>query len=132
MKDNQIESIDYKKRSYLVQNLNLGIYQRINFNRRGNMVGKYLDLGGFGAWNFARNHVYSRKGFSTETFNWVEINERGIDYIENFQYGLEARLGTNRYALTCRYRLNDLIKKENAMNLGELPRLSLGLEIGFF
>jgi hypothetical protein len=141
MKDTDIPSIetdsieankDYKKHHYGVHNLNLGVYQRINFNRRGNSIGKYLDIGGYGGWNFATNHIYKRKGDSSESFRVIEINEKGIEYIERFQYGIEARLGTNRYSVSARYRLSDLIDSDNEVLLGELPRLRVGIQIGFF
>lgn len=132
LKDDEIDGQEFKRRSYLVNNLNLAVYQRINLNRRGNSIGKYIDLGGYGAWNFTTTHQLRRKGEGDETFKWIDIRETGLDYLEPIQYGLQGRLGSGRYALTARYRLSDLVKAGNVVELGELPRLILGLEIGFF
>ena len=60
----------------------------------------------------------------------VKVSTTRLSYVENISYGFMARLGTNRYALTARYRTSDLFV--TGYDLPELPRLVLGVELGLF
>lgn len=100
---------------------------RINVGRRGNYIGNYLDVGAYGGWNFMKKH----KTINTNTDNEkVKVSTTRLSYVENISYGFMARLGTNRYALTARYRTSDLFV--TGYDLPELPRLVLGVELGLF
>jgi hypothetical protein len=50
--------------------------------------------------------------------------------MENFAYGFLARAGTNRYVITAKYRMSDIFKSSYA--IPELPRLTVGVEVGLF
>jgi len=60
----------------------------------------------------------------------VRLSTTQLKYVENFSYGLLARIGVSRYALTAQYRLSDIFKSSYAMP--ELPRLIVGIEVGLF
>ena len=100
---------------------------RINMGRRGNFIGNYLDLGGFGGWNFQKKHKTINTNAEDEK---VKVSTSKLKYVENFSYGFIARVGASRYALSAQYRLSDLFKSSYAMP--ELPRLIIGFELGLF
>ena len=100
---------------------------RINMGRRGNFIGNFLDLGGFGGWNFQKKHKTINTNAEDEK---VKVSTSKLKYVENFSYGFIARVGASRYALTAQYRLSDLFKSSYAMP--ELPRLIIGFELGLF
>lgn len=100
---------------------------RINVGRRGNYIGNYLDIGAYGGWNFMKKHKTLNTNADNEK---VKVSTTRLNYVEDLSYGLMARLGTNRYALTARYRSSDIFVPQ--ANLPELPRLVLGVELGLF
>ena len=100
---------------------------RINAGRRGNFIGNYLDLGVYGGWNFQKKHKTTNTNANDEK---VKVSTSKLKYIENFSYGLMARLGISRYSLTANYRLSNIFKSSYAMP--ELPRLIVGIEVGLF
>ncbi|WP_046242624.1 hypothetical protein [Hymenobacter terrenus] len=114
----------------------LGLHQlyselsvRLNAGRRGNAVGRYLDLLVGGGRVAATNHTTEDDpgpGISS-----VETVERGLPYLRRWTGGVGARLGIDRYALTARYRQSSAFGKGYAA-WPELPRWILGLEIGLF
>jgi len=102
-------------------------FMRINVGRRGNYIGNYLDMGAYGGWNISKKHKTTNENAEGEK---VKVLTGRLKYIESFSYGLLARVGTNRYAFTARYRLSDIFKSSYAMP--ELPRLIVGIEVGLF
>lgn len=102
-------------------------YVRINVGRRGNYIGNYLDLGAYGGWNFQKKHKTINKNSDGEK---VRQSTTRLKYVENFSYGVLARIGVNRFAITARYRLSDIF--ESAYSIPELPRLIVGVEVGLF
>lgn len=102
-------------------------YVRINLGRRGNYIGNYLDLGAYGGWNFQKKHKTTNGNNEGEK---VRLSTTQLKYVENFSYGLLARIGVSRYAFTAHYRLSDIFKASYAMP--ELPRLIIGVEVGLF
>ena len=100
---------------------------RINVGRRGNYIGNFLDLGAYGDWNFQKKHRTTNTNTDNEK---VKVTTSKLKYAEDFSFGVLTRVGIGRYALTARYRLNDIFK--SSYNLPELPRLIVGFEVGLF
>lgn len=115
------------KEKIQVNTLRGSAWLRINVGRRGNFIGNYLDVGGFGGWNFQKKHKTINTNDDNEK---VKVSTSRLKYIENFSYGLLARLGFSRYSITANYRLSDLFK--NSYSMPELPKLTVGFEIGLF
>ena len=115
------------KEKIQVNSLVSSAWLRINAGRRGNFIGNYLDLGVYGGWNFQKKHKTTNTNTNNEK---VKVSTSKLKYIENFSYGLIARLGISRYALTVNYRLSDIFKTSYAMP--ELPRLIVGIDVGLF
>ena len=118
----------HDKEKIRFSNAGLEFYNRFNIGKRGNIIGKYLDVGLYYKWAFAINHFIKDK--VTDENNKAElviINYRNLLYTKRFSYGFAARLGLNRLALSAEYRLSDLFKEE--YQFPELPRFSIGLEL---
>jgi hypothetical protein len=102
---------------------------RVNAGRRGNSVGRYLDLLAGGGWVGATTHMTEddpATGISS-----IETTERGLPYLRRWTGGVGARFGIDRYALVGRYRLSPAFGSGYAA-WPELPRWVVGLEVGLF
>jgi len=121
------DTIVNDKEKFQISTLMSSAYVRINVGRRGNYIGNYLDLGAYGGWNFQKKHKTTNGNDEGEK---VRLSTTQLKYVENFSYGLLARIGVSRYALTAQYRLSDIFKSSYAMP--ELPRLIVGIEVGLF
>jgi len=121
------DAILHKKEALSFQSFTLGVYQRINVGRRGNHIGNYLDLGAFGGWNVGLKHEYNDE---TPEGIRIKTQKRGMKYWEPFSYGVMARVGFNRFAVTGSYRLSNVFKEKS--NIPELPRVQVGFELGLF
>lgn len=116
-----------KRSKFKVNSISPDIYIRINVGRRGNIIGNYLDLGAYGSLNWKLMHKAVNLNEDDELVSLITTR---LSYMETGSYGLLARLGTNRLALTAKYRLSNLFSKSSG--LPELPRFSAGLELGLF
>ncbi len=121
------DTIINEKEKFQINTIMGSAYMRINVGRRGNYIGNYLDLGVFGGWNCVKKHKTINDNTDGEK---VKVVTSGLKYVDNFSYGLLTRLGSGRYALTAGYRLSDIF--EASYDLPELPRLTIGVEIGIF
>ncbi|MDJ0366012.1 hypothetical protein QMK33_12685 [Hymenobacter sp. H14-R3] len=94
--------------------------------RRGNTVGRYLDLLAYGGRALATN--YATQG-PAPGGGRLEVVAHEPPYLARWLGGVGARVGSNSVALVGRYRLSNALKNSG---LPEPPRLVLGLEIGWF
>ncbi len=118
----------HKKETFMVLAYDILLFTRINFDpKRGDHLGKYLDLGGYGGVNFLRRHklvdtVNTQYGF--ERGKYIASN---LKYVEWFNYGLTARVGWWGLSLYFNYRLSDLFKVYQSIRYQELPRFEAGI-----
>jgi hypothetical protein len=94
--------------------------------RRGNTVGRYLDLLAYGGRALAT--TYATQG-PAPGGGQLEVVAHEPPYLARWLGGVGARVGSNSVALVGRYRLSNAL--ENSL-LPEPPRLVLGLEVGWF
>ena len=120
----------HKKETFIVLSYELLLFTRINFDpKRGDHLGKYLDLGAYGGFNFIKRHkvvdtVNTQYGF--ERGKYIMSN---LKYVEKFNYGVTARIGWWGLSLYCNYRLSNLFKRYQSINYQELPRFEAGINI---
>jgi hypothetical protein len=102
-----------------------GFYNRFNFDlKRGNTMGKYLDIGVYGTY-----HFYNKVKTETEIENTTTINiHRKLDYVEPWGYGVFANIGFGSFVITGEYRLSNYFKEDSGFP--ELPPLTIGLQFG--
>jgi len=118
------DSLQNDKERLTFQNLELGLYNRFNFGRRGNIIGKFIDLGAYVDWTFLCSHFYE----NVINNNIYKTKITRLKYFEPFNYGVLARFGINRWVVYSFYRFSDLFK--SSYNFAELPRLTIGFQIG--
>ena len=109
-------------------------YIRLNFGRRGNMIGKFIDFGGY------INGIYSTKHIYYNSFNDGNIykakkqktTNSKLQYIEPYFYGAKVRLGINQFVLSFDYRLSALFTEGFTQETlhDALPKFTVGLQIG--
>lgn len=121
----------HKRESLALPHLQLEVFGRLNLGQRGNVVGRYLDLTGWGGWVMSTAHRYEDAP-GPNGAGRVEVTERQLNYLRRWSYGVGARLGSGRYALVGRYRLADTFTNTAAARYPELPRWLVGLELGLF
>lgn len=114
----------------------LEFYHRINFGRRGNTLGKYLDTGIRAQWNFANvEKILLKTDDDGVPSKRIKIENRKLTFIEPLSYGLTARIGFNKFLIHANYRLSDYFKNkisdDVAVEIPELPRLAVGLQVAF-
>ncbi len=124
---------DKEKLKY--NNLNLEFYIRFNFGKRGNIIGKFIDMGAYGGYAVSVKHFYEDKADKNSPPAYagkIKVNEKELNYVNNLNYGLTARMGVNRWVISASYRLSDLLNDDYKALVGDFyfPRLAVGIEIG--
>ncbi len=122
----------HKRERMRFNSLGAGAFIRFNIGKRGNIIGRFVDLGGYYDWIFVAKHVFKNRIEKTNPNYAGHGKEKvvlsALNYVRNFHYGFRGRLGINRFVLTASYRLDDLLNCKYAPLF--LPRLNVGLEIG--
>ncbi len=129
-----------QKEKLTVSTFGTELFFRLNFGKTGNSLGKYLDLGAYGAYNFSNNYII-KIHHSNPTFMQAK-NERfeykNIDLIEKIQYGAICRIGINKFSLLFKYRFSDLLKDNifsiymNMVPYNDMPKFSAGFEYSLY
>lgn len=126
----QVPSATLHSREALVwQQLQAEPFLRLNVGARGNVIGRYLDLGGWGSWAFATLHTY--KDQPVGGAKTVKVTEQGLPYAARWAYGASLRLGSGRYALVARRRFTEPWRGDAAPAWPDLPRWTVGLDFGW-
>ena len=94
---------------------------RVVANNRGNVIGNYLDVGAYGAWQFANS--------SRSEYEGLDVKEFTPDFDNRLYYGFQARLGWNHIAIPVRYRAMNIIYDDLGWSI---PPYSIGIEFSFY
>ncbi len=126
------DSLMHDKEYISLSTIEVDYYNRINFGKRGDQVGYYIDLGGFLTSNFASSHLFVDK-LSTPYLGSekIEVKLHNLNYFDDYQWGLKTRIGFNRYAFWASYRMSNYFNSKAPSGI-ELPRTMVGLELGLF
>lgn len=119
----------HHREALALHRLDLEGWLRLRFGRRGNTVGHYLDVGGWGGWVAATAHHTEDEPNSARAKR-LSVTETGLPYLGRWSYGVGGRLGSQRLALTVRYRGSDTFRPAWQGAYPELPRWLVGLEVG--
>lgn len=93
--------------SYRFHALGLESVFRVHFDKkRGNIMGRYLDLGASLAWNMSAEYHTSNLSSSGYTIRTTLV-QPGIDNTKYFVGHVIARLGIGRFQLFSRFRLGE-------------------------
>lgn len=122
------DTLLHKSQSLSFSSFKMGIYNRINFDRhRGNITGKFLDVGFGYLWNFSVHYnVTDDQPDGSE----LDRDYSKLNYIQKFLPVIFTRLGYNRIIFTAQYLLENPLKA-NYSNI-ILPKLMVGVQLGFY
>lgn len=133
----QQASNSYKSEYYSLNSWGLSVFTRFNFGKRGNTLGTYVDLFGYGQWNPDRSYTYFMEEDSTDPLlshgATKQVVYNRLDFLSKTSAGAGVRIGHKGVSLVASYRLSELLIKEKqplSLPHGELPALNLALEIG--
>ncbi|MBI2967537.1 MAG: hypothetical protein HYY40_06965 [Bacteroidetes bacterium] len=129
-------NIQHDKERLFYNTAFLTFYNRINFGRRGDHIGRFLDIGARVNWAFNVIH------FTKDKLDTAGINNGGIIktrttqllYTKPFFFDAVVRVGINRYVFFVSYRLSELFKPvdpELTLLYPDLPLIMAGMEVGF-
>jgi len=111
----------------LTHSIALSLFQRINFDKRGNFIGKFFDVGAYGELPFSKSNILIDNA-DTLGSGQQKIILTKLKYMNSVNYGLTARIGYNRFVIFVMYRFSDIFKSSS--NRIDLPRLNVGLQLG--
>ena len=117
--------IAFDKDKLISNNFGIGLFDRINFGKRGNHLGKYLDLGAYGEFAYSRKHWYKQKQSNDEV---LVAELKRLNSLEKLNYGIFANLGFGKKVLFFKYRLSDSISDKEKYD--EMPRFVTGIQLG--
>ena len=117
----------YKKEKLVFNRIEIAPFQRFKFRNRYHSTGTFLDMGVYFGYNYRIKHQ-TREDDQVPGSSTSRTINLGLDYTEDINYGVMARLGFNRFIFYARYRFSDLFTEDS--NLPELPRYNVGLKIG--
>jgi len=134
----------YEEEKLKFTNFGLSFYNRFNWDKRGNYVGNFIDLGVYGNLMPFKSHIYEDDQIfgivgPLDGVKKVKVRETGLKYVSDTNYGFLMRVGFNRYLIYGTYRISDLfeagyggldINGNQKFDFAELPRLSIGFQIG--
>ena len=117
---------------FIQVNGNLIIFSRFNFlPRRGNHLGRYIDLGGYAEYAVITRHMVRDKLPDITGYKNAKTFFRGLQYINRLNYGATARIGFGNFIFFGQYRLSDIFRKTEQFNYQELPRYTVGISLDF-
>jgi hypothetical protein len=117
----------HDKDRLLTHSLALSCFQRFNFDKRGNYIGKFMDMGIYSELPFSKSNILI-DNIDTLSSGQQKLILTHLKFMNSINYGVLARVGFNRVVLFATYRLSDIFKA--SFNRMDLPRLSAGLQIG--
>jgi len=109
------------------------LFFRINFGKRGNIVGNYIDLGAYYSYEIQSKYYFSEKPpKNTTSYKKIKTVYKSLSYLNPAEYGLLLRFGVQRYALFMAYRLTDNFKVpfRDSDEKYEMPRYEIGIQLG--
>jgi len=121
------DTVMHKKQRLNWMFLNIGFFNRINFSKRGNIIGNYIDLGIMGSYCPSFVHFTMDR---TDDGRTLRTRERGLDYFTIYNYAVFARVGFNRTAIMASYRMSSLFKSQYAYP--NIAPVSITVEISMY
>ncbi len=120
-------NIQHDKEMLALNALDVAVFNRFKFKNKVHSAGIFLDLGAYADWNYRTVH-YTKNNDLIKTAERTVVKNYQLDYMLNYAYGVNARIGFNRLAIDFRYRLSDVF--DNKANYGELPNMVIALQLG--
>jgi len=127
-------NILHDKEKLRFHDFHLMLFNRLNFGKRGNVIGRFIDFGGYVDYVFSSSHYtkdrIEESAFSSEPDVYADVTvvkHSKLDYVRPFGYGVFARAGINWFAVKVTYRVPELFREK--YDWPELPRVYIGIEL---
>ncbi|MBL4710239.1 MAG: hypothetical protein JKY48_17545 [Flavobacteriales bacterium] len=117
----------HKREKFIFNSLQASPFIRIKLINKFRSNGTFIDLGGFGGWQYNVKHETIEKNLTPGAGKTKTVNT-GLNYKQDYVYGLLARVGFNRFVFYGRYRLSNLFTDKSGLN--DLPKYEIGLKLG--
>ena len=119
--------LEIKNAKYIINNSDINLCLQFNSKpKRGNQLGKYLDLGMFACFIYHSTFKYKTGSNQLSKNTIVKINNP--KYINRWAYGYIIRLGNDHIAIYGKYRISDMFNTRTSFLSEELHRTSFGIE----
>jgi len=123
----------HKRQTLSANSLYFSFCDRVNIGRRGDVLGRWIDFGGYGEWIFRATDFYVDQHYDSNSPSGYNFKTKTriarLPYIDKFDYGFTVRFGGEMFALFADYRMSDLIKASATPNGHDLPRLAIGIDL---
>ena len=116
-------SVNQRQRLYFYD-LQVSPYLRINFGKRGNVLGKYFDIAPYYETVVAFTEFSKYK---LPDGSVVRARRSGVNYFQRFNYGIQARIGLKKIIFFGQYRISNAFYVDR--NLAEIPRITAGVQL---
>lgn len=127
-----LSSDNHVRERISLHNFSVTACDRINFRRRGNVLGIWLDLGVYADDILRSTNVYVDRHYDSNGTSGYSYKSKTtiarLPYLEKVNYGLTIRTGGEFTSMFIQYRMNDLFNYDSSNNR-DLPKLIFG--IGF-
>lgn len=129
--------INHDKEKFQLSSGNTTVFLRINYSKRDNKLGNYIDLGGYGTYTYKTKRKYGNYAStitSNPNFEYIIVTEENLDYFEELNYGATIRFGFDKFSIFGKYRLSDMFTQgfKRDITTSELPRLEIGLQYSIY
>lgn len=125
---------NHKRERLSAHNISFSFCDRVNFGRRGNILGIYLDAGFYGDYVFRATHLYVDEYYDSNSpaaaHSRIRVKNNQLQYVNRLNYGLTARLGWEWGSFYAMYRINELVNDHPPLTeYPDLPKLVIGIEM---
>jgi hypothetical protein len=125
-----VDSGIYKRERLNMAAFELGLGLRFNFDvNRGQHLGWYLDILGFGGFRFVRRRTAVDEYLQNDVNTKFRITDRNVKYVNRWEWGAEARFGFGYTQVFGRFRLNQLFRQSGLSDFTELTPCTVGLSL---
>lgn len=112
---------------YNFNSFQLELFNRFNFGKRGNIIGKFVDLGFYGSFIY-NSKYYERKlilNNNTSISKYEETTFKNLQNVSAFNYGISIRAGSEWFSIYSKYRFSNIFENKSGIYL---PKLTIGAE----
>lgn len=125
----------HKRERLSTHNITFALCDRINFGRRGNIQGIYLDFGFYGDYVARAAHFYVEEFYDSNSpaagHTKLKVKNTDLPFINRLNYGLTVRYGWEWGSIFAMYRMTDLVNDPPLTDYPDMPRISAGMEMYF-
>lgn len=127
---------DCKRSRLSIHNFSFALCDRINFGKRGNILGIYFDYGFYGDLVMRASHLTVFEYYDSNSTGGdhvvTKVRANKLPYINQLNYGFTARFGWEWGSFYGSYRMTDLILDPDAFtSWPDMPKLVVGVEMYF-